>query len=282
MTFKCRFCNEEAKLVPYYCSDMNSLQIMQCTQCSLVQTSSDSHINDDFYASDTYFPSALEGWRLREQNWNRKRVALLKKLFPNINDEIILDFGSGAGGFLEEANFAGLNVIGFDLSKRVVAAHQSMGWQSINSLDDVPSDTKFLTLFHVLEHIPQPWNFLSELVEGLPSLETIIIEVPNEREALNTIFKNENYLRNRYSSQHLYYFSEETLRGVIDRAGMKIIKATQLQRYSLANNMGWLNLGKGGGQDMWNFLNDLQLNDQYERVLVDQGIADSLFFVCGR
>jgi hypothetical protein len=60
---------------------------------------------------------------------------------------------------------------------------------------------------------------------------------------------------------------------------LEVVVETQLQRYSLANNLGWLSQGKGGGQVAWDFFNDEVLNSHYERVLVSQKLADSVFVV---
>ena len=57
---------------------------------------------------------------------------------------------------------------------------------------------------------------------------------------------------------------------------------TQLQRYTLANHFGWLKNQERGGQDIWEMFNDRGLNDLYEKKLMDQGVADSLFFICAR
>ena len=280
MNTTCRYCGASVVTTPYVCADMSRLPIVKCSQCMLVQTASTTHVDDATYASDSYFPEDLAAWRTRERHWNEKRVSLLEELIPGVCNIPILDFGSGAGGFLEQADIARFNVTGFDLSKRVVANHRSNGWKCANSLDDVAKDVQIVTLFHVLEHLKAPWTFIRDLVAKFPNLRSIVIEVPNENEALNGLFENEAYRRNHYHSYHLYYFSPSTLRNAIARAGLRIRHETQTQRYSLANTIGWLNLSKGGGQNIWPFLNDPSLHAQYERALVNQGIADSLFFVC--
>mgnify|MGYP001228962151 FL=1 len=41
-----------------------------------------------------------------------------------------------------------------------------------------------------------------------------------------------------------------------------------------------MNNSKKGGQDLYEIFNDKQLNREYERVLVANGVADSNFFIC--
>ena len=112
--------------------------------------------------------------------------------------------------------------------------------------------------------------------------KTFVIEVPNDNEALNSLFENKAYQKNQHSSEHLYYFNSKTLRSVVESSNLEVRTETQLQRYTLANHFGWLKNQKRGGQNIWETFNERGLNDSYEKILIDQGVADSLFFICTR
>jgi hypothetical protein len=66
----------------------------------------------------------------------------------------------------------------------------------------------------------------------------------------------------------------------VEDAGLECTLQTGFQRYSLANNFGWLAQGKGGGQFQYDIFNDQDLNNQYEKVLVQNRTADSILFIC--
>ena len=119
-------------------------------------------------------------------------------------------------------------------------------------------------------------------LENLPNVETFVIKVPNDNEALNSLFGNKAYRKNQHSSEHLFYFNPQTLRNIVESSKMEIQVETQLQRYTLANHFGWLKNQKRGGQNILEMFNDRGLNDLYEKKLMDQGVADSLFFICAR
>lgn len=264
------------------CWDKPGLSIGRCTVCQLVQVSDFSHVDKEHYASDDYLPADLESARRREWRWNRRRVTRLRELIPDAHKKRALDFGCGHGGFLEQAQGLFESLVGYDLSKRVCEEHGARGWACVSSVEEVPGEIEIILLFHVLEHLPKPWELLTQLQEYFPGLETIVIEVPNTDEALNSVFKNEAYRKNHYSADHVYYFTSETLRRIVEFASLEVVMDSQLQRYTLANNLGWLNNARGGGQDLWPFLNDEKLNEHYERVLTSQKVADSVFFVCRR
>ncbi len=276
----CRFCGDRVVANGHVCNDRPDLTIGVCRSCGLAQVRDFSHASEGHYAAADYFPDDLAAVRARERNWNIERVARLRRLLPDAGRLTVLDFGCGCGGFLEQAQGAFGAVIGFDLSRRVVESHLAEGWRCINALDDVPADIDAILLFHVLEHVPEPWVLLANLCIRFRGAAHVVLEVPNTDEALNTIFDNAAYGVNHYNSEHLYYFTSMSLRRVVERAGLDVAVETQLQRYSLANAFGWLMNDRGGGQDLWPLFNDPALNRAYETVLTAEGVADSLFFVC--
>lgn len=231
-----------------------------------------SHATEQRYAAQDYWGD-LEAARQRERAWNDKRLRLLCRHVSGIEDAHILDYGSGHGGFLEAGKGVLRHLTGFDLSKRVCQAHGASGWRCVNSLKEVPHDIEAILLFHVIEHLPKPWECLSELKQRFVNAKTFVLEVPNTDEALNTMFKNSAYQANHFGAEHLYYFTPRTLKMVAEAAGLKVVVDTQLQRYTLANHMGWLKDGTRGGQDRYEIFNDERLNEEYEHVLVESGLA---------
>ncbi|MFN4276618.1 MAG: class I SAM-dependent methyltransferase [Ferrovibrio sp.] len=234
----------------------------------------------DHYAADDYFPLDSAPIYEREAHWNIKRIARLEALLPNAHKRHILDFGCGIGGFLRRAAGHFASVTGFDLSSRLVKSHRAAGFACTNTLDELPADIDTIVLFHVLEHVAYPWDTLILLRERFPKADRFVLEVPNTDEALNTAFTSEAYARNHYSADHIWYFTNKTLRAVAERAGLDVLLDTQLQRYTLGNTFGWLAEGRGGGQNKWPRFNDTALNDAYEQALIDQGLADSVFMIC--
>ena len=241
-----------------------------------------SHVGLDYYSSDDHFPEYLVPLRKREHHWNQKRIERLVNYIPTLENKKILDFGSGHGGFLEQAQGRIKDICGYEVSQRTCESHNKEGWRCYHLLTDVPTDREVILLFHILEHIPDPRLLLEQLQKNFPQAETFVIEVPNDNEALSSLFNNKAYRKNQHSSEHLFYFNSQTLRNIIESSKIEIQVETQLQRYTLANHFGWLKNQERGGQDIWEMFNDRGLNDLYEKKLMDQGVADSLFFICAR
>jgi SAM-dependent methyltransferase len=277
---RCRFCDATLEPTGDVCRDRPDVGIGACPDCGLVQLLQSTHVAVSHYEGDDFLPGDPEAWRQREAHWNASRAARLVGLLPDHRARRLLDFGCGAGGFLRHAEGLFAEVVGFDVSPRMQEANRAAGWNIVASLDDVPAGIDTIVLFHVLEHLIEPWDFLHDLVGRFPVVDRVVVETPNTDEALNTVFRSDMYRCNHFNAYHVYYFAPATLRRVVERAGLQVIVESQLQRYPLGNTFGWLAEGRGGGQDRWPAFSDERLHGAYEQVLVEQGVADSLFVVC--
>ena len=99
--------------------------------------------------------------------------------FKNIiRGKDLLDFGCGIGGFIKHANKISNLAHGIELEKRLVSYFEDnhlIVHQYLSELNENKYDV--ITLFHVLEHIPDPRSLLEELRSRLNTGGEIIIEV---------------------------------------------------------------------------------------------------------
>lgn len=242
--------------------DNDSLDILECQSCGLVRLSSFEHITDNFYSESKMhgnIPPPLDEWR-KETNWDdQRRFESFESLIKN---KRILDFGCGAAGFLMKANQICSSVYGVETESRVRREIAS-DLKIFSSLDEI-ENTKFdvITSFHVLEHLKDPLKNLVELSSLLKNDGQLIVEVPNADDALLTFYESPNFQK-FYWSQHLFLFNESTLETLAKKAGLKVNSINQYQRYPLSNHLHWLAKGLPGGHEVWNFIDNKELNKSY-------------------
>ncbi len=276
----CPLCEGRSHPTGDRCGDRPDIGVRRCDACGLVHLASFAHTSTGHYGADTYFPADIAPLWEREEAWNLARISRLERELPRPRERVVLDFGCGIGGFLKRAQGSFGRVVGFDLSSRMVKLHRETGIVCHDRIDDLPGDIDTIVLFHVLEHVPRPWELLRELVVRFPRADRVVIEVPNGREVLVSLFDVPAYRANHYSADHLYYFDNATLGAVARRAGLQILVDSQMQRYPLGNTMGWIADGRGGGQNRWRLFSDPVFHAAYQQVLADAGAADSVFLIC--
>jgi len=104
-------------------------------------------------------------------------------LKSNIINQRILDFGCGAGRFLQLAQPLAAKVLGVELELRVCK-----NWKSkmnvVNDLENVSGDFGLITAFYVLENFNNPRETLKTLSKYSNRSGNIVIEVPSVNDVL--------------------------------------------------------------------------------------------------
>jgi 2-polyprenyl-3-methyl-5-hydroxy-6-metoxy-1,4-benzoquinol methylase len=263
--------------------DRPELEVFECASCGLVFLSSFAHIKDGFYEnSEMHGKDALDiqTWIRETECDDERRFQYLKSALPN---KRLLDFGCGTGGFLLKARDLAATAHGVELETCLSKHYESRGLTVFQNLSDIPSDIRkkrggydIITMFHVLEHIPDPKAILSELTEMLSNGGQIIVEVPNADDALLTLYQCEPFSNFTYWSCHLFLFTAKTLKMLFSQVNLKVNYIKQIQRYPLANHLYWLANGKPGGHQKWHFLNSPELHSAYEKQLAAISKCDTL------
>ncbi len=144
------------------------------------------------------------------------------------------------------------------------------------NLNDVEGKFDVITLFHVLEHLPDPRSELTNMSKKLAKQGQIIIEVPNASDALLTLYQSKEFSNFTYWSCHLFLFTNETLAELCTQAGLSVKYIKQIQRYPLSNHLHWLAKGRAGGHKIWGFIDSPELSRQYEAQLSSIGLCDTI------
>jgi 2-polyprenyl-3-methyl-5-hydroxy-6-metoxy-1,4-benzoquinol methylase len=257
--------------------DAPDLKMLECTNCGLVTLSSLEHIQAGFYEDSGMHgaePTSIDAW-LKVTDWDdQRRYDMVKTMLPNKN---LLDFGCGAGGFLNKARQLAASVAGVELELRV----QKHWHDQINIYPSVESaggggGYDLITAFHVVEHLSDPIAMLKTLATKLSKNGRMVVEVPSSEDALLTLYDSSAFQHFTYWSQHLFLFNAETLRQLAKQVGLRVVSIQQYQRYPLSNHLHWLSQGKPGGHQKWAFLDSPELKTAYTNALASVSKCDTL------
>ena len=275
---KCYLCNSKSfKIRDGKVRDNDTLSIYECNNCSLVFLSNEEHIKSRYYEDSNMSEGlSIAEWINETSIDDDRRFEFVKEMIVNKD---IVDFGSGAGGYLLKAKNIAKSIVGIELDKKIKNHYKDNNIDlvtDINTIKDKYYDV--ITAFHVVEHLKDPIEILQLLVSKLKKGGKLIVEVPNSDDALLTIYKSKEFSEFTYWSPHLFLYNSNTLKLLFKKVrdcNIEFIK--HIQRYPLSNHLYWLSNNKPGGHQKWgNFIDSPELTKSYEQQLASLGVTDTV------
>ena len=185
-----------------------------------------------YYESDDYI-SHTDGKRsLFEKMYHAVKSIALKNKLKLINAQAskgsLLDIGAGTGEFLLVAKNDGWKVTGIEPSDKAkgIAINKGISFATdLTSLQDHSFDV--ITMWHVLEHVPNLEHQIAELKRLIKPNGTVIIAVPN--------FKS--FDANHYGAFwaaydvpiHLWHFSKTAIRKLFSQHQLELVKVLPMK-----------------------------------------------------
>lgn len=129
---------------------------------------------------DTYADESYEGFR-DDPVFVANALDVLRAIPLQESGVDLLDVGCGSGMFLRAAADAGYNVVGIDVSAAAVRMCQARGIPArVSGIGEstLGSHWDVLTMWDVIEHVPDPLRFLSDAADRLRPGGFIIVKTP--------------------------------------------------------------------------------------------------------
>lgn len=155
------------------------------------------------------------------KNWSLKsKIKLVAKLSEGENR--LLDIGAGTGAFCDIAKSKGWQVSGVEPNKKARTFAKQKDIQLLDSLDHFNGqEFDVITLWHVLEHLPDLEKTIAKIEALLKPKGTLIIAVPNYKSF------DANYYKQFWAAydvpRHLWHFSQKSMR-LLFSENMKLVK----------------------------------------------------------
>lgn len=224
---------------------------------------------------DVISPSDIRSWIKETERDDERRYQYIK---PFLSDRSLLDIGCGTGNFLLKAKNDSETTHGIEPEKKLKNHYEKLGLTVYPNLSDITQGQRYdlITMFHVLEHLPDPLETLGEIKRLLKKKGRLIVEVPSSDDALLTLYKCKAFSRFTYWSCHLFLFNAKTLETLCRKAGFNVDYIQQVQRFPLSNHLHWLARNAPGGHSLWSFLENGSLNAEYAGALARLGLCDTL------
>ncbi len=190
----------------------------------------------------------------------------------------ILEIGCSVGYFMKAVSPYVGEVYGTEWDKKAGQYIRDTFPDFKVALNPQDFDVKFdkIFMFHVLEHIENPVEFLKGLKNMLKPDGVIYIEVPNVDDILVKTYKCQAFLKYYYKLAHIYNFNGKGLKYIFDEAGLKS-EIEYIHRYDLSNHLVWLGQGVPYGKGKYKDILGEEANEAYIQALKKAGQTDTLF-----
>ncbi|MEI7811683.1 MAG: class I SAM-dependent methyltransferase [Ignavibacteria bacterium] len=251
----CPLCSSKINLQLYHIyKDSNDILVVLCSNCLHTYTYFEKDINTECLYKDEVYEVVDNRGSIFDKIIEMECLHIISKLKNKyIKNKSILDFGCGKGKFLSVAKKEGFNVMGIETE--INRANFARDIYKINVKNDYYLSGKIrtepfqiITLFHVLEHLQNPVEILTNLVkDNLDYDGLVIIEVPNIS-SLQAKIAKELWMHIDVP-RHISHFTFKSLAKIAEKSGLIILETEYFSSHlgiiglvqSLMSKMGYTN-----------------------------------------
>lgn len=217
-----------------YTVSRETFSIRACDSCGFQFTSPRPEQDSigKYYISEDYISHVAKATSLKDRIYHqvRRRAIqgkhrLIQKYHTSGN---VLDVGCGTGDFLSYLKQKGYAVQGVEVSERARSLAEAKGIPVAEEMKHVPAEAQFkvITLWHVLEHMADPKQTLSQLYERCTADALLVIAVPDR-----SSWDCEHYGAQWAAwdvPRHLLHFRREDMQRLLDNSGFELIQARSM------------------------------------------------------
>lgn len=241
------------------CAGLAPLDFLQCRSCGFIfrpeLDTTAVYEGGEYEARDFAADYAVEQ-TVDERRTNAQ--VRLTWLLQHARRGRLLDVGAAGGAFVLEAREAGFDAFGVEPAPAFARhAREVLGVDvrdgRVEDLDVAGGTLDVATLWHVLEHVPEPAGTLEVLRDRLRRDGLLVIEVPN---VASVAAQRMGLAWTHLDAEvHVSQFTPRTLRTLLERAGFAIEQLTTVahgiylsrrERWAAAHVAHRLQLARGG------------------------------------
>lgn len=208
--------------------------IKKCSQCGLGITTPRPSATaiDPYYQSEHYISHSGGTKTLMDRIYRVARrftLAWKYRLISNLNTTParLLDYGCGTGDFILYFKQKGWNTIGVEPSPTARNKSLEKKLDVRSTLESIPEKFEIITLWHVLEHIHNLEQVISQLKSLLTPHGHLLIAVPNHLSFDATYYQS--YWAGYDVPRHLWHFSKPSMEQFLNDHQLKLEKVIPMR-----------------------------------------------------
>ena len=185
----------------------------------------------NYYESEDYISHTDAKRNLFEKVYHVVRKISLKKKLKLINSchaesKTLLDVGCGTGDFIQVAQQNNWQVTGIEPNEQARSIANKKNKDSVFDVDKLlklqPKSFDVITLWHVLEHLPNLEDDIAIFKKLLKPSGTLIIAVPNYKSYDAQYYKE--FWAAYDVPRHLWHFNKASMSKLVNKVSLELVK----------------------------------------------------------
>jgi 2-polyprenyl-3-methyl-5-hydroxy-6-metoxy-1,4-benzoquinol methylase len=227
----CPACGQSAFKDFLICKDYtvskNNFSLVQCSTCTMLATSPRPKDEDlsQYYESTEYVSHTSKAnnlvntlYLIARSFTLRKKKKLAQQLVPQKGN--LLDIGCGTGDFLQSCLEDNWHCTGVEPGKQPREIAASKGIKTFEELSQVKEKYQLITLWHVLEHVPDLNQTLTTIYNLLDEKGVLLIAVPNHLSYDASVYKA--HWAGYDVPRHLWHFNQQSMERILQNNHFKL------------------------------------------------------------
>ena len=202
-------------------------ELARCPRCDTVETVPRLTLSElsGYYETGYY---GVEPRRFRyglDSFWRWCQKQRVRRLQKHESEGRILDIGCGNGGFLASLDSSSWKRTGTELSDRAASGARARGLEvlagDITQLPLTAGSFDAVTMFHVLEHVPDAAGVLARIRDLLRDDGLLVVGVPNMASLQARIARGSWYHLD--VPRHCHHFTAQSLESTLAATGFRVV-----------------------------------------------------------
>jgi 2-polyprenyl-3-methyl-5-hydroxy-6-metoxy-1,4-benzoquinol methylase len=266
-------------------SEKNGFRMYQCMNCDLMfvspmPTSQDlaaMYTEEYFKNIDKKDSHGYTDYDRDKEPMRRAFVRALQKIESRTQGRTIFDVGAATGYFLDVAKTRGWKTKGSEISQygAEVASRRGheMMYGDLPTMPNLPV-VDAVTMWDVLEHLPDPRSFCKTINKMLPVGGIFVINTPDKMSRWARLLGKRWQLI--VPPEHVHYYAPKNIKILLEQCGFEVVEISRMGKtfslpYVFKMLWSWQRLW------IWNWLAKLSDNPVLRRVKLPINLRDNMF-----
>ena len=255
--------------------------VAKCGGCGVERLGDEWCIPDSYYESGEYrtkLAQELDAPSYFKGHDHLQVFAMNVLPLSDLRGKSVADVGCAGGSFLDHVSGLAGKIIGVEPFSEYHESLKARGYETYSfasNATDQKGQVDYATSFQVIEHTPNPRQFLEDIRPLLSEDGMVYLSTPNLKDILMQLLPDE-YPSFFYRVVHKWYFDIESLTECARLAGFELAETHFVHRYPMGNALRWLRDRKPTGTVPMDGL-DHGADEFWKGYLENTGTSDCLF-----